>query len=250
MKKYIYSWNPHSEGARKLAGELGWKRLRHQGSRFRGHPGKLVLNWGASELPPEVAKCRIINHPGRVQKATNKMAFYLAMMDQPFCPWFRAEKRLAAEWMREKEGRVILCRTVLNGHSGQGIVVAETPEQLVDAPLYVEYVPKKWEYRVHVLGGKVSVQQKKRRNGLDDNEVDYRIRNHGNGFVYARDGVVPPQPVIDAAGLAVTVLGLHFGAVDIGWNVKHERATVYEVNTAPGLEGGTVLEYAEFMRGL
>jgi D-alanine-D-alanine ligase-like ATP-grasp enzyme len=37
---------------------------------------------------------------------------------------------------------------------------------------------------------------------------------------------------------------LDFGAVDVIWNEKQQRAYVLEVNTAPGLEGQTVDDYA------
>jgi glutathione synthase/RimK-type ligase-like ATP-grasp enzyme len=45
--------------------------------------------------------------------------------------------------------------------------------------------------------------------------------------------------------MAVAALGLDFGAVDIGWNRSTRRATVYEVNTAPYVEGTTAKMYAE-----
>src|SRR3546814_5500349 len=42
------------------------------------------------------------------------------------------------------------CRTVLAGHSGVGIVIADNRDDLVPANLYVKYVKKKEEYRVHL----------------------------------------------------------------------------------------------------
>jgi hypothetical protein len=42
-------------------------------------------------------------------------------------------------------------------------------------------------------------------------------------------------------------LHLDFGAVDVGWNEHHGEATIYEVNTAPGLEGTTLEKYYEGM---
>jgi D-alanine-D-alanine ligase-like ATP-grasp enzyme len=43
---------------------------------------------------------------------------------------------------------------------------------------------------------------------------------------------------------AVNCLGLYFGAADVIWNDKEQRAYVLEVNTAPGLEGTTLENYA------
>jgi D-alanine-D-alanine ligase-like ATP-grasp enzyme len=78
--------------------------------------------------------------------------------------------------------------------------------------------------------------------------VDWRVRNHGNGFNYARVDVQPPEDITRAAVEAVRILGLHFGAVDIGWNEREKRATIYEVNTAPGLEGSTLHDYVGAIR--
>src|SRR3546814_16818410 len=65
----------------------------------------------------------------------------------------------------------------------------------VDAPLYVVYEPKKQEYRVHVLNGKVvDVQRKARVKDFPDDKVNWKIRNHDNGFTYARDEKLAEVP--------------------------------------------------------
>jgi len=56
--------------------------------------------------------------------------------------------------------------------------------------------------------------------------------------------------VVEQASLAIAALGLDFGAVDIIWNNHYQLATVLEVNTAPGLEGQTITDYANYFRGL
>jgi glutathione synthase/RimK-type ligase-like ATP-grasp enzyme len=43
---------------------------------------------------------------------------------------------------------------------------------------------------------------------------------------------------------AVSALGLDFGAVDIIWNEREDKCYVLEVNTAPGLQGSTLENYA------
>jgi hypothetical protein len=90
-------------------------------------------------------------------------------------------------------------------------------------------------------GRAIDVQQKRRRR--EDDDVNYQIRNADNGWVYCRGGVVAPQCVVDAAISAVAALGLDFGAADVGYNMHYNLATVYEVNTAPGLEGHTLDVY-------
>jgi hypothetical protein len=86
---------------------------------------------------------------------------------------------------------------------------------------------------------------KRKRQEIDNDNVNYQIRNADNGWVYCRGGVNPPRDVLSASRRAVSALGLDFGAVDVGWNQHHESAAVYEVNTAPGLEGTTLDKYYE-----
>ena len=120
----------------------------------------------------------------------------------------------------------------------------ESDTGLPKAPMYTMYIPKTTEYRIHVLGDKViDVQEKKRNTEIPDDEVNWQIRNNCNGFIFARSDVVAPKCVSDNAVRAVSALGLDFGAVDIGYNAKRDKCRVYEVNTAPGLEGSTLDSY-------
>ena len=60
-KVFLYPYKPGSASGRALAQELEIRRISHRNSRFRGRPDKLIINWGASRIPEEVAKCTIIN---------------------------------------------------------------------------------------------------------------------------------------------------------------------------------------------
>jgi glutathione synthase/RimK-type ligase-like ATP-grasp enzyme len=40
--------------------------------------------------------------------------------------------------------------------------------------------------------------------------------------------------------------GLDFGAVDVIWNERQQRAYVLEINSAPGLEGTTIDDYVRY----
>ena len=71
------------------------------------------------------------------------------------------------------------------------------------------------------------------------------IRNHANGWVYARAEIAPPEELLSSAAKAVKLLGLDFGAVDIGHRVIDNKFFVFEVNTAPGLEGTTLDKYSK-----
>lgn len=158
-------------------------------------------------------------------------------------------KAVAIEWANA--GKVVVCRTKLNGHSGAGIIVAAREEDVVDAPLYTQYIKKKYEYRVHVAFGEVIDIQAKRKRTEFEGEVDYAIRNHERGWVYCRENIVEPTGLREQAIQAILTLGLDFGAVDIIYNEHQNKCYVLEVNTAPGLEGTTVEKYtnafAEFL---
>jgi glutathione synthase/RimK-type ligase-like ATP-grasp enzyme len=147
----------------------------------------------------------------------------------------------------------VVCRTILNGSGGRGIVIAETEDQLVQAPLYTKYVKKKDEYRIHIardlrrdITEVIDVQKKARR--LDSGPVNWRIRNLENGFIYKRQDVNPPQHVLDNSIRALQVSGLDFGAVDIIVNANEDRSYVLEINSAPGLEGTTLESYTNYFK--
>ena len=159
------------------------------------------------------------------------------------CPEFTRDRAVAAGWI--DAGSVVMCRTLLRASEGRGIVVAETKEQLVNAPLYTKYVPKKEEYRVHVLNGQViDVQQKRKRKGFED-ERNTKVRNLANGYVFCRNDIVEPNQLRPMAIRATAALGYHLGAVDVAYNVKKDQLVVLEVNANPGMQGQTLEKYAD-----
>ena len=239
----IYSYNNSSEGCSALAESLSVKKISHINSKLKGDINKDVLNWGASVLPEEVSKCNVYNVNSWI--ASNKLESFSRIKEKPYCPSFFTDKESAIKAMEEGVEQIV-CRTILNGHSGNGIIIADKPEDLVDAPLYVEYIPKKDEYRIHVAFGKAFfVQRKARSKDVPDDKVNWKVRNHANGFIYQHNDVTPHLDVINAAIDAVDALLLDFGAVDVIWNDKKAKAYVLEVNTAPGLQGTTLEKYKE-----
>jgi hypothetical protein len=306
MKALIYPYKPGSESSAALAEGLGIKRVAHKNSRFKGGKDTLIINWGASKVSEEVAKCTILNPPQAVAVAANKLeAFnklnppkketrkvrvagqdhevrfdhdlfqglapdFIGMINHPRygrcevvepqpvnvlfvrTPEFTTDKFTASHWIAQ--GHTVVERHILNGNSGAGIRLVEpilegqgrNENNIIEkCPLYVKYVPKKQEYRIHVCGGvAVDIQRKARRKDVPDEAINWKIRNHDNGFIFARneDGVVPPD-VIEQAVNAVIALGLDFGAVDVIFSDKEQKAYVLEVNTAPGLAGETLAGY-------
>ncbi len=245
---FLWSHNPLSRGARRLVRELGCRRIKHRNSRFSGHRNPYVINWGATAIDlPWKERVRLLNAPEAVERVSNKAAFFVDMQDEDWIPPFTGSMNEASDWIRE--GKKVVCRTILNGHGGIGIVIASTVEELVDAPLYVQYIPKKSEYRVHIFKDHDAVahvfdcQKKVRKRGVEP--LDWQIRSHDNGFVYQRGNFVPEECVLLVAIQSMNMTDLHFGAVDVIYNSRQDRAYVLEINTAPGLEGQTVISYAD-----
>lgn len=250
---FIYSHNENSEGARELAKALGARRIKHEGSAFVGGPSKIVINWGSRNVPPEVAKSRVINTVGALENNCNKLAFFRLVAgskDAPRVPRWTTDKSEVRKWITEK--RTVVARKVLAGSSGEGIHFMSYGDKdgFVDAPLYTEYVKKKDEYRVHFVRGEIiDYQRKALRAGQNVDKVDWRIRNLDAGFVFVRNNaegtqIVLPKDVVLQAEKAIRVCGLDFGAIDLVYNEKEGQAYVLEVNTAPGLQGETVQSYA------
>jgi glutathione synthase/RimK-type ligase-like ATP-grasp enzyme len=157
-------------------------------------------------------------------------------------PDYTTDIAVARQWLAEGP---VVCRTLLRGSEGRGIVVAETADQLVAAPLYTRYVKKKKEFRVHVLNGEAIDVQEKRKKKEFGNERDTRVRNLANGYVFCRDGVVEPPGLRDLAVSAARALGYSLGAVDIAFNERNAQLYVLEVNAAPGMQGSTLVTYAD-----
>ena len=220
-------------------------QLRTEGSKYVPRNHHIVVNWGCSRAPewwtPDV---RMLNRPDYVAKATNKLITFQEFQRAQFdhIPPWTADKGVAEQWI--KEGFAVVCRTVVNGHSGRGIVMADAIDQLVAAPLYTQYVKKLKEFRCHVAFGNVIDVQEKRRRSEVGSEADNRIRNYHTGWVYCREEITEPDGMRDVAITALAALGLDFGAVDVLFNKHQNRCYVLEVNCAPGLEGSTLTTYS------
>lgn len=251
MTLNIFAHNPNSEGAKALAEAMGIKRIKREGSKYVGNPNKTVINWGSSAaLPDMVARSTILNRPEALRRVTDKLAFFNLCRDaeSPRIPEFTTNKVTVAGWL--EQGKKVVARTILNGHSGAGIVILEGQGvDIPNAPLYTLYVPKKEEWRVHVFkhDGELTIidMQRKIRDPQFDGVPDWNVRSHNNGFIFARE-VAPPNPdVLNQAVKALEISGLDFGAVDVIWNAQNATAYVLEINSAPGLTGQTVESYAQ-----
>ena len=233
--------------AAKLTDRLGLKvrRVRHDGN-YRTRPRSLVINYGSGSVGSIGSLGKWVNNPAHTNGAGNKLAaFQRFKAAGVVTPEWTTDRGEALGWVRD--GACVVCRTVLNGHSGRGIVLANTEDKVAHCQLYVKYKKKRKEFRVHVFQGKAIDVSEKRRRRVEQREAvefDGYVRNLANGWVFCRDNVVEPDGLRDAAVSACAALGLDFGAVDIIWNERENKCYVLEVNTAPGLQGTTLENYA------
>ena len=157
---------------------------------------------------------------------------------------------LSSQGVNELGCSTVFARKLINSTGGQGIVEFQVDRTgatvYPTAPLYTEYIPKKAEYRVHVFSGQViDIQQKKKRREFNQDNRDTRVRNLANGYVYTRDGVIPPADLVDLAVRAVAAVGYSYGAVDLIHNERRNACFVLEVNSRPGLMNTTLERYSE-----
>ena len=262
-KVMILPYKMGSESARTLARALGVLRIRTGADTYRYRRNHIILNWGnstgvssactwardtgISTIPPYgvgTIPSAYINEPSAVYFASNKIEtlckFNLFGVARP--AW-TVNINQASDWVRE--GNTVYCRTTVTGSGGDGIVIATSIDEIVDAKLYTQGVNNDKEYRVHVFNGEVIDFVRKAQRRGEDNKPSHLIRNYKQGWVFIREGVQLPEVVAETAKSAVQALGLTFGAVDICTlkGTNEQECVVFEVNTACGLVNSTIESY-------
>jgi hypothetical protein len=217
-------------------------------------PKGVVINWGNSHKPTWFDSVQWLNSPLSTVCAINKsIAFDYWKSANVSCPEFTQDLNQVRSWLNN--GYIVLARTKLSAAGGQGIVVLRKNDPIVDAALFVKYVPKDLEYRIHILKHKVIDYAQKKRSSESEQTKDQKlIRSHDNGWIFCREDVTIPDEAAQLAIQATQALGLDFGAVDLIRDRDRNVFVALEVNTRPGLEGQTVVNYAkafkEFLCGV
>ena len=135
----IVPYNMGSGSAKRLKESLQAQlnipvlRVRKTSLKYQPRYSDYILNWGCSKQFDFITN---VNFQGN-QYCVDKIEFFKQAQGSVCIPEWTTDKEVAKTWKGE-----ILCRTVLNGHSGAGIVLANK-DTLVDAPLYVKYKKKK-----------------------------------------------------------------------------------------------------------
>ena len=258
----IYPYKLGSNSARELKDAFATShralRVKPDG-RYRPFRNHVILNWGNSTTPNwwgglQNAATQVINQPAAVEVASNKLLAFQKMLEgDVVIPEFTADREVAIGWVNE--GKMVVARKLLRGCEGRGIVIINKEEgdanitTIEPAPLYVQYVKKQTEFRVHVFRDRhgvlqvIDAQQKKKRQEVPNEDVNYQVRNARFGWVFCREGIVVPEQVKEQAKKAVDALGLDFAGVDVLYNTHYSKAYVVEANTAVGLEGTSIESY-------
>lgn len=216
------------------------------------------INYGCSNVPlwwddvPHVSK--LLNSFTTVIISSNKLMMSRAFRDAGVPCLTPTRNRYQAEgWA--SEGHTVVCRTLTRASQGRGIVLANTPEEVVDAGMYTQlfkgYLVR--EYRVYIVNGKaVDITEKRRRssawyeeNGVDRSDPITRlIRTNGHGWVFARKNLRASEHELDEikheAVQAAASIGLGFGAVDMmvdrhRHSEELNRIVAVETNTSVGI---------------
>lgn len=267
----IVPYNKRSKGFRALVAALGLKLKRpqdfeklvvdHQYANGSGKPLKkrpFLINWGSGNIPAWMYSNsdKVLNAQQAVNNCRNKVRFFDLVKDKARVPEYTKDIAQAMAWV--EEGKSVMGRKE-TGSCGTDIVFYEDdPGAFQASDFWVLYKKKKSEFRVHIFGGNVISTQMKAIRTTDEmgqpipaGTVNFRIRNHKNGFIFKRnDLVVPPDVMTQAVKAMAAVPGLDFGAVDVIYNAHEDRAYVLEINTAPGLEGTTLDDYAKAIKSL
>lgn len=247
-KAYVFTGERPSNSGRDLRKQVPAKRLKETSLT----QGKVIINWGNSDTGMCGAQFQnaseVWNHPSYVKVAANKLLAFDQMnsFGVPVVP-FTTDHSAAVAWLQS--GNDVVVRHKLRGHSGDGIEIikSDAVHIIPTAPLYTKYCPKKYEYRVHVMFGVVVDVTRKIRDP-EREPLNWQIRSHQNGFIFARANLKHREQIEPVAIEAIQALGLHFGAVDIIIDENTHQPFVLEVNTAPGLEGQTLETYVNAFR--
>lgn len=222
---YLYSPRP-SNGAKDVVAWINAnggkaKRLR----RASVVPaGSVVVNWGAgNDFPPNV---KVLNR----QVSHNKYGELrkLAEAKVPVPEHSLAKPKPYDGW---------LART--KNHTEAKDLLAG----ITTGDYYTKYVETVREFRIHVYNG-VSVRAAVKLPRTTNPHPRFRSWTAGWKLDYGASPEFMKQRYRDVAKAAVAALGYDFGAVDLG--VKADGScVVFEVNSAPGLEGNSIAAYGK-----
>lgn len=204
------------------------------------HPpdNSFVVNWGTENKINSAFPCRL-----NFSVSYNKYASSYVLSKKVNTPEIWTDINYIPHSMFPVLGRNII-------HSG-GTDIAMI-NKVDDSPArdyYSEYIDKKTELRVHVIGQYTFISEKVANGEYCKKNIAWNLRN---GFNYVdidnkKLGYLKATTVISMAKASIKALGYDFGAVDVIID-KRDRIWVLEVNSAPGLIYKRAIRYAEYFK--
>lgn len=215
--------------------------LQSQGIKVKFYRGEtlthnhLILNWGKpSTTISGTPKYHIKNDIPTVNKI--RTFEYLNSHNINTVEW-TTNKEEAKAWFDENSEAVVYCRTVIDGQEGSGIVVAQSKDEVVDAPLYSKRF-KGIEFRcfficgrlVHTTQKRALNEESRRERGIELNEF---VRNTNGAWIFS---INPDRDRADSINYYFDEhpIETFTGAVDLICNNRGE-VKILELNSSPGL---------------
>ena len=258
MIPIIYPYKVTSQSARTIRNFLKERsyetKLVYPDGNYHPKPNHFLIDWGNSTIPDwELDKVgNLLNHPCYIGGAVNKIDTFIKLKEVGvITPIYTTSPREAYQWL--KQGKKIISRSTVTGHSGQGIEIITEEEELTSVPLYTQLIHPKREFRVYVFKGEVFEIREKIK--VEEREPDYYhpqglrsyVFSHVNGYRFRqvshrywdnRKYLTMREESIKS----IAALGLDFGAVDVIYAIDQDKVYILEVNTAFGMEWTKTVE--------
>ena len=244
-KFWFYPWRGGGAQALALAEALDGRVIKRINSAYSYKPGDIIVNWGNHVAPQNLIGVPVLNRFDRVGHGKRENWKTLAEAGIKVPTW-TTDRETAKGWNCR-----IVARDTDHGMGGQGVTVYQSGSEVGQHRYYTKYVKKEREFRFHVFQGRIIFVQEKLRK-KDAENVDRYVRSHARGWCFAFKHLVEFPPAAGGGEVAiasVSVLGLDFGAVDCGWSAR-SGFTVFEVNSAPGIENTSLQSYVDTLKGL
>lgn len=194
--------------------------------RFNPAEARLVICWGCSGGFASTVQFKVLNN-FHIHSKFNELTM------------LQADGVLTPSFSRHEHWTDSLARTEHHSEAKDllsGLKVGD---------FYTEFTPTDEEYRVHIIKGH-SIRIGKKVPRTENYHLRFKSWHGGWRLAYSMDWRTEElvANLRRLAKRAVAAVGYDFGAVDIGIRHHDKEPFVFEVNSAPGLEGGTLERYA------